>query len=34
MIVNDGRWAQATASTGAIGIRTVAAILRREGGAV
>ena len=31
MIVNDGRWCQATISTGAIGIRTVASILRREG---
>lgn len=31
MIVNEGRWCQATVSTGATGIRTAASILRREG---
>ena len=31
MITNQGRWCQATISSGAIGIRTVASILRREG---
>ena len=31
MIVNQGKWVQATVSTGALGIRTAAAILRREG---
>ena len=30
-IVNDGRWCQATVSTGALGLRTATAILRREG---
>ena len=31
MIVNDGRWAQATVPSGAVGTRTAALILRREG---
>lgn len=31
MIVNEGRWCQASVSTGAVGIRTATAILRREG---
>ena len=31
MITNNGKWCQAMVSTGAIGIRTVASILRREG---
>ncbi len=30
-ITNAGKWLQATVSTGAIGIRTAASILRREG---
>ena len=30
-IVNQGNWCQATVSTGAVGIRTAAAILRRQG---
>lgn len=31
MIVNQGNWCQASVSTGALGIRTATAILRREG---
>lgn len=31
MITNRGTWCQACVSTGAIGIRTATAILRREG---
>ena len=30
-IVNQGNWCQATVSTNAVGIRTAASILRREG---
>ena len=31
MIINQGNWCQATVSTGAVGIRTAASILRRGG---